>query len=570
MSRLALLLLGVAGALLGLTAEWAAFGWDDPRHWLPDLAVGWFFIACGLVGRRRRPDSRTGSLMVAVGFTWFLGNFASVDIPAIAWLSTHALYLHRGPLIHCVLSFPSGRLSSRLDRAAVAVGYVAATITPIARNEVATVILGALVMAVAVRGYVAAIGPARRTRRLVVRAAVAVGIALSGGALARLSFPSGAANEAALLAYEVVLCAVAVGLLIGLLRASSERAAVTDLVVELAESPSGTLRDALAVALGDPTLQVGYWLPESGRYVDAGGRRLEFPQPGTGRAVTPIELDGRPIGILVHDPAVLDDPGLLESIASAARLAASNARLQAEVRAQVAEVMASRLRLVKVGDQERRRLERRLREGAEQRLDMLAGSLVKARALAEESADGQTRERLEQAERQLRRTMQELHELAQGLHPRTLEESGLAGALAELARQSPVPIAVHLSAGELPRDVEAGAYYVCSEALANLAKHARASSGVITVATRDGRLQVEVVDDGVGGADARKGTGLRGLADRVEALGGRVTVASSEGEGTRLTAEIPLGGEALTDRSADLREGLLAEQRLDEEIGPMP
>jgi signal transduction histidine kinase len=316
------------------------------------------------------------------------------------------------------------------------------------------------------------------------------------------------------------------------------------LVVELAESPSGTLRDALAGALGDPTLQVGYWLPESGRYVDARGRRLELPQPGTGRAVTPIELDGRPIGILVHDPAVLDDPGLLDSIASAARLAASNARLQAEVRAQVAEVMASRRRLVEVGDQERRRLERRLREGAEQRLDMLAGSLVKAQALAEESADGQTRERLEQAERQLRRTMRELHELAQGLHPRALEESGLAAALAELARQSPVPIAVHLSAGELPRDVEAGAYYVCSEALANLAKHARASSGAITVATRDGRLVVEVVDDGVGGADARKGTGLRGLADRVEALGGRVTVASSEGEGTRLTAEIPLGGEA--------------------------
>jgi hypothetical protein len=387
MSRLALLLLGVAGALLGLTAERAAFGWDDPRHWLPDLAVGWFFIVCGLVGRWRRPDGRTGSLMVAVGFTWFLGNFASVDIPAIAWLSTHALYLHRGPLIHCVLSFPSGRLPSRLDRAAVAVGYVAATITPIARNEVATAILGALVMAVAVRGYVAAIGPARRTRRLVVRAAVAVGIAFSGGALARLAFPAGTANEAALLAYETVLCAVAVGLLIGLLRASSERAAVTDLVVELAESPSGTLRDALAGALGDPTLQVGYWLPESGRYVDARGRRLELPQPGTGRAVTPIELDGRPIGILVHDPAVLDDPGLLDSIASAARLAASNARLQAEVRAQVAEVMASRRRLVEVGDQERRRLERRLREGAEQRLDMLAGSLVKAQALAEESAE---------------------------------------------------------------------------------------------------------------------------------------------------------------------------------------
>jgi hypothetical protein len=189
MSRLALLLLGAAGALVGLAGEAAAFGWDDPRHWLPDLVVGWSFIACGLVGRWRRPDSRTGSLMVAVGFTWFLGNFASVDVPAIAWLSSHALYLHRGPLIHCVLSFPSGRLPSGLDRAAVAVGYVAATVTPIAREEIATAILGALLVAVAVRGYLAAIGPARRTRRLAVRAANAVAIALSGGALARLAFP---------------------------------------------------------------------------------------------------------------------------------------------------------------------------------------------------------------------------------------------------------------------------------------------------------------------------------------------------------------------------------------------
>jgi signal transduction histidine kinase len=544
MSRLALLLLGVAGALVGLAGEAVAFGWDDPRHWVPDLAVGWSFITCGLVGQWRRPDSRTGSLMAAVGFTWFLGNFASVDVPTIAWLSTHALYLHRGPLIHAVLSFPSGRLTSRLDRATVAVGYVAATVTPIARNEIATILLGALVVAVAVRGYVGAIGAARRTRRLVVQAAIAVGIALSGGALARLAFPSGAANEAVLLAYETVLCAVAVGLLVGLLRASWERASVTDLVVELAESPSGTLRDALAVALGDPTLQVGYWLLESSSYVDAGGRRLDLSQPGTGRAVTPIELHGRPIGVLVHDPAVLDDPGLLESVGSAARLAASNARLQAEVRAQVAEVMASRRRLVEVGDDERRRLERRLHQGAEQRLEVLGASLAKATALAERSPGGETRAHLELAHRQLGRTIAELHELARGLHPRALEESGLAGALTELARRSPVPIQLNVTAGELRRDVEAGAYFVCSEALSNLAKHARATSCALTVVTRDGRLKVEIVDDGVGGADARKGTGLRGLVDRVEALGGRLTIASSKGGGTRLTAEIPLGGAA--------------------------
>jgi signal transduction histidine kinase len=543
MSRPILLLLAVAGALLGLAAAWVAFGWDDPRHWVPDLAVGWSFIACGLVGSLRRPNSGTGPLMVLVGFTWFLGNFASVDVPPIAWLATHALYLHRGPLIHCVLSYPTGRLTSGLDRALVAIGYVAAAVTLIARNEVATAILGALLIAVAVRSYAASIGPARRARLLALRAAMAVGIALSGSALVRLAFPTAAANEAALLAYEAVLCAVAVGLLIGLVRASWEWVTVTDLVVELAESPSATLRDALAGALGDRTLEVGFWLDESRRYVDAQGRPFEIPPSEAGRAVTPIELDGRPLGILVHDPVVLDDPGLIESIGSAARLAAANARLQAEVRAQVAEVMASRRRLVEVADEERRRLERRLRDGAGQRLGRLTNSMVEGRALAQRSAGAETLALLQQADRQLGRTIEELHELARGLHPRLLEESGLAGALAELVRRSPVPIELHMSAEDLPAEIEAGVYFVCSEGLANVAKHSRATSGEITVAVQDGRfVVVEVVDDGVGGADERIGTGLHGLRHRVEALGGLLAVTSSEGGGTRLTAEIPLGG----------------------------
>jgi hypothetical protein len=170
----------------------------------------------------------------------------------------------------------------------VAVGYVATVVTPIARNEIATVLFGGLLIAVAVRDYFTTIGPSRRARWVVLRAALAVGVVLSGGALARLAFPSDAVNEATLLVCEIVLCMVAAGLLVGLLRATWERATVTDLVVELAESPSGTLQDALAGALGDPTLQVGYWLQESGGYVDARGQSFEFPPaefPPAGRAV---------------------------------------------------------------------------------------------------------------------------------------------------------------------------------------------------------------------------------------------------------------------------------------------
>ena len=542
MIRPVLLLLAVAGALLGLAAEWVAFGWDDPRHWVPDLAVGWSYIACGLVGRWRRPNSGTGPLMVAVGFTWFLGNFASVDVPPIAWLATHALYLHRGPLIHCVLSYPTGRLTSGLDRGVVAIGYLAAAVTPIARNEVATAVLGALLIAVAVRSYAASIGPARRARLW-----RCSGDGRRDRALRERLGPIGIPDSCRQRSRASRLR----GCVVRGRRGSPDWAASCELGAgdrhgsggRAAQSPSATLRDALAGALGDPTLEVGFWLDESGRYVDAQGRPFEITPAGAGRAVTPIELDGRPLGVLVHDPAVLDDPGLVESIGSAARLAAANARLQAEVRAQVAEVMASRRRLVDVADEERRRLEHRLREGAGQRLDRLTDNLIKGRALAQRSVEAETQALLEQADRQLGRTIEELHELARGLHPRVLEESGLAGALTELVRRSPVPIELQMSAGELPAEIEAGVYFVCSEGLANVAKHSRATSGEITVAVQDGRfVVVEVVDDGVGGADERIGTGLHGLRHRVEALGGLLVVMSSDGGGPRLTAEIPLGG----------------------------
>jgi signal transduction histidine kinase len=538
------MLVGATAVLYGLAAEWTAFEWSDSRGWLPDFAVGWTFIVCGLIGHARRPESRTGTLLIGTGFTWFLGNFASLDIGPVAWLAGQALYLHRGILIHCLLSFPNGRLRSRLDQGAVVLGYVAALIVPIAQDAIATAVLGVVLLAVAVRGHLATIGPTRRARALAVRVAVAVGFALAARALARMVLPAGIADEAGLLAYQLILCVVAVGLLIGLLRGSWQEAAVTDLVVELTETPTAMLRDALARALGDPTIEVGYRLSAAEGYVDAQGRPLDLPEAGTSRAVTPIEANGIPLGALVHDPAVLDDPGLVESITAAARLAASNARLQAEVRAQIAQVEASRRRLVEAGDEERRRLQRRLRDGAERRLHAIAVTLTKVRALAARSPESNVLAQATQADRQLRRTFEDLHELARGLHPLALEGSGLAGALEDLVERSPVPVELRVSTTDLPRDVAAGAYFVCSEALANLAKHAGASCGMITIATRGDRLAVEVADDGVGGADAGRGSGLRGLADRIEALGGKLIVDSPASGGTRLTAEIPLGGQA--------------------------
>jgi len=533
------LLLWPAGAALGIAAEWVFFGWGDPRHWVPDVVTGWTLIACGLVAWSRRPESRSGVLMAATGFSWFLGNFATTGLSPFDWLGAHALYVYRGPLVHLLVTYPSGRLSSRLERTAVAVGYVAAVVTPVWRSEVATIVLALLLVAVCARSYRRAVGPARRARLFALRAAAGLGFVLAGGAAARLAVSAGEANEPSLLALEATLCALAGGLLAGLLSPSSQRAAVIDLVVELGGSRSGTLRDDLARALGDPTLEVGYWVPNMRDFVDSEGRPFALPEPGSERSITMIGGEGRPIAALVHQPAVLEDPGLREAVSSAAQLAAANARLQAEVLAQVVELRASRRRILEAGDEERRRLERRLREGAQQRLERLAEQLRRIRLSARSDAAA---ERIGRTEAQLARALEELRRLAHGLHPRVLAEAGLAGALAALAEHAPVQVEVVAPAAKLPAEVEAVAYFVCSEALANIAKHASASRVSVSVTTGDARVRVEVADDGLGGADPTRGTGLRGLADRVEAIGGTLHVESPSGWGTHLTAEIPLEG----------------------------
>jgi signal transduction histidine kinase len=533
-------LIWVAGGVVGLTAEWVGFGWGDPRHWIPDLAVGWSLIGCGLVASRRRPESRTGLLMAATGFTWFLGNFASVGVAAVAWAAAHLMYLHRGPLVQLVLTYPSGRPGSRLVRGAVAVGYAAAVITPIWRSAGATIVLAGLLVAVCAREFVRAVGQPRRARLIALQAAAGLSLVLAGTTAARLLLPPEEVGGPSLLVYEAALCVLATGLLTGLLVAPWQRAVVTDLVVELGEARSGTLRGELSQALGDPSLEIGYWLPDRAVFVDAEGHLLRLPAPSSGRSVTVVERDGQPVAVLIHDPAVLEDPGLLEAVTSAARLAASNARLQAEVQARVEELAASRRRILAARDEERRRLERRLHEGTERRLGELAVALRRG----QRSAFGeQTRDQLVQAEDQLARTLEELRRLGHGLHPRVLSEHGLADGLAALAKDLPLPVDINVGGARLPRRVAVAAYFVCAEALANVAKHAAASRVAVAVTASEDRVKVEITDDGVGGADPRRGSGLRGLADRVETLGGTLRVESVPDRGTRLAAEIPFGGE---------------------------
>jgi signal transduction histidine kinase len=454
--------------------------------------------------------------MSAAGFAWFFGTFAG-------W----AVYLHRGPLAHLLISFPAGRLRSRLERGAVAAGYAYAALYPVARNDYATLAFAVGLVVVCSRRYAVAGGAERRARVSALAGAIAFGLVLGTGALIRLVGAS--TDDGVLWAYDSVVLIVAVGLFADLMWGRWTHAALTGLVVDLGDvAAAGSLRDKLARALGDPSLAVGYWLEEEHGYVDEAGRPVELALGKPGRAVTAIDDNGRPVAALIHDAAVLDDPGLVAAVASATRLAVSNVRLQAEVRARVADVEASRRRIVEAGDAQRRRLEGELREGAQRRLAHVAELL---------EACGPP---LGDVRRDLDGARSELGALARGIHPAALTDRGVAAALTELVTRFAIPVTVRGPAERLPEPVEAAAYFVCSEALANIAKHAQATRAEIVVGVENGRMVLRISDDGGGGADPARGSGLRGLADRVEALGGRLQAESPLGAGTLLIAEIPL------------------------------
>jgi signal transduction histidine kinase len=501
-----------SGLVFGVVAE--RFG--QPELIVLDGAAGFALLFFGLVAWSSRPETRVGPIMVGAGFAWFLGT-----------LWAPAVFLHRAPLAHLLLSYPTGRLTSRHERVFVAATYAYAAAYPVAENEYATITFAVGVVAFAIRRYSIARGPERRSRLAALTASVAFGVVLVLSGATRLAEVGG--GDDVLFAYDLTVLLIAVGLFADLFWGRWAEAAVTGLVIDLGEPGAvGTLRDRLARTLGDPTLVVAYKIPDEDRFVDEAGRAIEPPAPGEQRAVTPIEDDGRQIAALVHDVAVLDDPQLVSAVASATRFALSNVRLQADVRDRVREVEASRRRIVEAADDQRRRLERELHTGTEQRLAHVADLLaVSGEPLAE------VRDKLHAVRSALR-------EFAGGIRPRALSEHGLRPAIEELAASSPIPVTVVVPDERFPPAIEAAAYFVCSEALTNVAKHAHASRASVSLTTNDGQLVVDVADDGVGGADPAISTGLRGLTDRVEALGGQLRMHSPRGEGTRLVAEIPL------------------------------
>jgi signal transduction histidine kinase len=520
--------------------------------------VAWItvaYILCGLIAWWRRPESRFGPLMVLAGFSPAVSRLAEAELGVLRVIGEALLLLPPLLFLHVFLAYPTGRLDHRLDRRIVGAGYVAvfglgfaklafdasgATagadgIVSAQRALVAVVVLGGLGTLLWRRRTAGR--PLRRSREVLI---ACFGLALVGIAagIAMLSVGAGGTNEARWVVFGLIGVAPVL-LVTGFLRARLARSAVGGLFVELGgDLGPAELERALAKALGDPSVTLAYWLPEFGAYADPEGKAVTLPNPSDTRAVTFVERDGARVGALLHDPSLEDERELLDSVAAAVGLALENAQLHVELRARLEELRGSRARISETAQRERQRLERNLHDGAQQRLVALSLELS---MLDEQLAlDDPARRRIDEARREVAASLDELRELARGIHPAVVTGHGLGVALEQLVARAPVPVYLTVAAGaRLPESVEVASYYVVSESLANMGKHAHASNATVEISRTNGVLRVEIADDGVGGADADRGSGLRGLADRVETLGGRLRVWSPSGGGTRVRAEIP-------------------------------
>jgi signal transduction histidine kinase len=654
--------LAVALAILATGVGFASWRYGHGA----DLTVGWSWIlmawlytVVGLFAWQRRPDNRTGKLMVLTGLAFWVVLGEATRVPLL-WTLGSAFEPASVPALgYLLLSFPNGRLSRRLDRVAfgagclillgsligslfydprffgctncqphlnliligpsawwgrwsgvviLAIGLLALLVaawlwsSPATRRKLGRLLPWAWVFGLVVAAWQAIGSVLGASRVLLPLHYLDMGISkvatswqqrggealliliLLGIAALFVSRWWGASRPAKRALSPMLLPAVALFLalatqriivvieglnsgfvpppflytltariatwagvalplafLLGLWLAWARRARVGELVVELGDLPPlDKLEQALSRALGDPSLTVGRWDPGRHRYVTSGGLVLDIPEEGGRQVATFLEREGMPLAAVVHDPALLQDPGLLDSVSAAARLVVDNERLQAEIRAQLEEVRASRARIVAAADEERYRLERDLHDGAQQRLASLALSLKMVESKLDPETDPSLRTAVADTARGLGEALQELRELARGIHPSVLTEEGLGPALQSLAERSAVPVRLlAVPKGRFGSPVESAAYFVVSEALANAAKHAGASEATVAVRHVDSRLVVEVGDDGMGGADPAKGTGLRGLGDRVAAVEGRLEVKSSREEGTRVVAELP-------------------------------
>ena len=564
----------VASVLAGVVV---ATGFDSP-HAEPGGLLGIFYaivgvawVLGGLIARVRRPGNSAGALMIAVGLAWLLRGFElSGDPWLFAFGAILVSLLFFGPFVQLLMTFPDGYARGGVERLAIAAAWAAALITPLGvffvqpqkefacadcpENPLAIVDLGSFGSALAhlpellgavaatlaivalVRAYRAAAPPRRRALMPVL-----VGGIGCFACFVLVVLIDAVYEPAAIVAFVgalIFFAAVPFGFVLGLVRARMVRSTALGSLVAGLAAP-GQIRDALAAALRDPSLELAFWVPERSRYVTAEGHDVALPEDDPMRAVTPVERGGERVAAIIHHPSLAEDPVLLRAAAAAAGLGLERERLEAELRARIVQLRASRTALVDAGDRERRRLERNLHDGAQQRLVALSLTLRLARGASASNPESAAT-LLAAAGQELQLALGELDELAKGINPAALAENGLVQALDDLARRFPVPVELDIAdrvpLGEGVRDA---AYFVVSEALANVAKYAGASRVIVRVDSAGESLVVEVDDDGVGGADPAAGSGLRGLAGRVEALDGRLDVVSPPGRGTTIRAEMP-------------------------------
>jgi len=568
----------LAALMAGVGAAWLAVGRVDEPYQTADaplaLLVGWTFVGSGLVAWRQRPGNRLGPVMIVTGFAWFATFLTDAHAGWAFTLGTAIQSVYLVGFAYLVLSFPTGRLRGPVDTALIAGAAIVVTLVEwlsllfsdshaelcsecppnvllVDRNDalangilqvqrLSGVSLALLMVALLVRRWRGATAAERRSVAPVLLAGSATVLVLAVSiANDVVGEPLGQLGKWAL---YCVFASVPIAVLVVLLQRRLARGAVAGLVVELGEHSDGTdLREALARALGDPSLDVAYWFPTGSRYVDREGNRMQLPGPGSGRIATVVERDAQPIAALVHDAALAENAELVQSVCAAAALTLENERLQAALRARLAELQASRARLVEATESERRRIERDLHDGTQQRLVSLAMSLGLAESKLEDDP-GAAAPIVREARETLALALAELRELSQGIYPSLLTERGLEAALDDLCRRAALPATLDASLPRrVPSQVEAAAYFVASEALANAAKHSHATEVRIHARLDRGVLRVEVADDGIGGAVTGSGSGLRGLGDRVEALGGGLTLSSPPGQGTTIVVEIPCG-----------------------------
>jgi signal transduction histidine kinase len=539
------------------------------------LGIGWGFAGIGLYTWSRRPGNSVGPLMIAVGFSAFLKALAFSNDSIIFTVGSLAEVLIYALLIHLLLSFPSGQLDRGLDRLLVGVSYFNAIAVQLARilftdpvkagcircpanpllitgSHAADVINAAQVdVAIALFGAVVAIhyrrwresSPGqRRGFAPVLDIGSLTFLLLMAELVVEQANVSGSLADALTLAVFGSLACLPFAFLAGLVRFRfSQAEAISSLVGRLGGGGGrGALRKTLAEALGDPTLELAYWVPAQDAYVDADGQPMQVDPPPKGKVATTIENEGRRVAAIIHDADLADERAFVQAVGAAAALTLENERLDAELRAHVDELRASRSRIVTAGYAERRRLERDLHDGAQQRLMALGINLRLARDRIRN--DPAAVALLDASLEELNEATAELRELARGIHPAVLTDRGLKAALGGLAGRSPVPVELLETPDErLPSAVESAVYFVVAEALTNVARYARARTARVTVVRNNSHVDVQVSDDGVGGADPAQGSGLRGLADRVAALDGRLELTSMSGDGTTLRARIPCG-----------------------------